>query len=196
MAFDDSFRERLVIGADDVKRVCGIHRPAEIYDLVGISPDMAEWIDRASRIGHSVVPRQIYNVRLFDQYNHRVGWFYHSRPDEDYVVDYHHIACDCVGEFEAPEEAIDEMLECPAVLRALDFRAARVAEVMGNQQILELYGKPGDAVVLRPHAMITAKAIINFMMNYEKEHPEGWIANVVSGEHQVPLLGTVLQITA
>ncbi len=194
MSFDDSFREREVLEADEVYRICGINRQAELYDLVGFGDAMTAWKERAEILGTTIIPRQVYLTQTYEQYEHRVAWVYRSERQDDSVEDYHHIACDCVAEMDDPDEQIEEVTSCPAVLAALEYRAARVSEVLRTKGIFSFYGKPEGQVNLKPHALKTAKALVNFVMNYEQAHPEGWIANTMSGEHQLPLLATILQI--
>jgi len=194
MAFDDSFREREVIEADDVYEICGIRKPAEIYNLVGLGDHLTDWKNRAEKMGATIIPRQVYLTQMYEQYDHRVAWVYHSQAHDDEVEDFHHIVCDCVATMENPDEELEDIAQCPAVLAALEYRAARVSKVLRTQEILNFYGKPEGTVDPKAHTVRTIKSLVNFVMNYEKEHPEGWVANTVSGEHQVPLLATVLQI--
>lgn len=194
MAYIDLFRESVPIEPDRVHDICRIRKKAEIFDLVGVSEPMAEWMAKAHSIGATVVPRQVYNVRLFEQHDHRVGWFYSSYREEDRVIDQHHIACDCIASIDNPVEDMDKIIDCTAVIHALNHRAARVGEVLGSKQILEYYGKSEGALTVKACAVISAKALINFVMNHEKVHPESWWANVVSGEHQISLLASILQV--
>lgn len=194
MAFDDIFREREVIEPDDVYKMCGIRRRAEVYNLVGFGDAMTAWKEKAALVGTTIIPRQVYLTRVFEQHEHRVAWVYRSERHEDDIEDYHHIACDCVSSMEDPDEQMDEIATCPAVLTALEHRAARVSEVLRTKGVFEFFGKPEGRLDPKPHAIKTTKAMVNFLMNYEQAHPEGWVANTVSGEHQVPLLATIMQI--
>lgn len=194
MAFDDTFRESISIDPDETYKICRIRKRAEVFDLVGFGDPMTDWSKRASKVGETIIPRQVYLAKMYEQYDHRVAWVYHSQVREDSIEDYHHIACDCVATMENPNEEIDEIVNCPAVLAALEHRAGRVAGVLRTQGVLDFYGKSAGNLEPKPYTMKTVKALVNFLLNYEQKHPEGWVANTVSGEHQIPLLATIMQI--
>jgi hypothetical protein len=195
MALDDSFRETERLDADEVYNLCRIRKPAEIYNLVGFGDPMTAWSERlAQEVGAKIIPRQVYKTTMYEQHDHRVAWVRRIQPHKDSVEDYHHIACDCLGEMENPEKDIEGIVECPAVLVALEHRARRVSEVLKAKSVLSYYGVPEGRLSLRDQTVIPIKSMVNFIMNYEQKHPEGWVANTVSGEHQVPLLAAILQV--
>lgn len=194
MAFDDTFRERNIVPSEEVYEMCRIKSKAEVLDLAGFGRPMSEWANRLQDLGQTIVPRTVYIAELYEQYEHRVGWVYHSWRKPDEIEEVHHIACDCVGNMNDTDEQMHEIADCPAVLAALEHRAGRVAQILRTKEVLGNYGKPEGSTKLQPSRSITAKALINFVMNYDQEHPEGWVANTMSGEHQVPLLGLLLQI--
>ncbi len=194
MSFDDTFRERNLLPRDEVRQVTGINSRAEVLDIAGFGEPMTEWAQKAERIGQSIVPRTVYLVSMFEQHEHRVAWVYHSWRLPDSIEEKHHIACDCVAYMEDPDDEISDVIECPAVLASLEHRAEAVAKILRIPEVLGQSGKKEDSATLKRHSIIAAKAMINFVMNYEQAHPEGWIANIESGEHQVPLLSLLMQI--
>lgn len=194
--YDDSFRERDFVPEEQVEQICKIKSKAEVLNLAGFGEPMSEWATKAEELGQTIIPRTVYVTQVYEQYEHRVAWVYHSWRKPDEIEELHHIACDCVGFMEDPDEQIHEIAECPAVLAAVEYRADKVAEILMTREILHNFGKPEQKTTIEPTRIVTAKAVINFAMNYDQVHPEGWIANMVSGEHQIPLLALLMQVEA
>jgi hypothetical protein len=155
--------------------------------------EVAAWAGRRVKIlGDLIIPKQVY-IEWSDEQPHNVFWVEHfgldPRTEERFHK--HHVVCDCVTSrrFDDGNQGVDTSV-CEVLQSALTARAQLVDEQYSVSTLLEqtdlpMLGKPED-----PHN-VALNAVKN-ILNWDRHYPEKWFGNPVSGEHQVPLIGEIL----
>ena len=109
----------------------------------------------------------------------------------------YHIVCDCINGVEgnSPQESVEHILGCAAVLRALQRRAAFVDHTYRTCEILAALRDPetGDFEQSNAFHEFAVKTIAS-ILELDARHPEEWPGNVISGEHRVSVLATLFQL--
>lgn len=175
-----------------------IHKPVELPELRGsqFSGRVAEWADYAEyRYGDSINHVMTY----VESGPHHVSWIRHEGEDwqtEEPFCTYH-VICDCIAGVEgnSPQESLDQILGCTAVLSALQRRAAFVNHTYRTGEILEALRDPntGDFEQSNTFHKFAVKTIGN-LLDLDARHPREWPANVISGEHRASVLATLFQL--
>ena len=147
------------------------------------------------RYGDSINPVMTY----IESGPHRVSWIHHegedSRTGERFCT--YHIICDCIAGVEgnSPQESVDYILGCAAVLRALQRRAAFVDHTYRTCEILAALRDPETGDFEQPNTFhkFAVKTIAN-ILELDARHPKEWPGNVINGEHRVSVLATLFQL--
>jgi hypothetical protein len=189
-------RHSVSIDEQEVFRL--IHKPVELLELQPsrFEGRVASWAEYAERrYGDSISPVMTY----VENGPHRVSWIRHegedSRSGEHFST--HHIVCDCIAGVEgnSPQDSVDHVLGCGAVLRALQKRAAFVDHKYRTCEILAALRDPETGDFEQPGTFHTfAVKTIGNILELDARHPEEWPGNVISGEHRVSVLATLFQL--
>ncbi len=175
-----------------------IHKPVEVLELQPsqFTGRVASWAEHAERrYGDSINPVMTY----IENGPHRVSWIRHEGEDwrsgERFST--YHVVCDCMSGFEgnSPQEALDHILGCGAVLHALQRRAAFVDHKYRTCEILAALRDPDTGDFEQPNAFhhFAVKTIGN-LLELDAKHPREWPGNVINGEHRVSVLATLFQL--
>ena len=183
----------------DEEEVFGlIHKPVEVLELQPsrFEGRVASWAEHAERrYGDSISPV----ITYLENGPHRVSWIRHEGEDwrtgERFST--YHVVCDCMAGVEgnSPRESVDAILGCPAVLHALQRRAAFVDHTYRTCEILAALRDPETGDFEQPNAFhkFAVKTIGN-LLELDARHPDEWPGNVLSGEHRVSVLATLFQL--
>ena len=183
----------------DEEEVFGlIHKPVEVLELQPsrFEGRVASWAEHAEhRYGDSISPV----ITYLENGPHRVSWVRHEGEDwrtgERFST--YHVVCDCMAGVEgnSPRESVDAILGCPAVLHALQRRAAFVDYTYRTCEILAALRDPETGDFEQPNAFhkFAVKTIGN-LLELDARHPDEWPGNVLNGEHRVSVLATLFQL--
>lgn len=163
------------------------------YEQSGV----AEWAAARNQYGELVEPRFLY---VDPDGEHTVAWVGHAgliRYQEGPLRSYatHHVVCDCAAE--VPEEGDPrEVQECDYVQAILGQRAFEVGRELGVDAVIDsLSYFDEEAIDLRPNHLgqeLIAKTIAN-ILEIDKLHPQRWMANRVSGLHDIAILAAIVR---
>jgi hypothetical protein len=196
MAFDDTFRPRSYIHEHDTFDVLG--KPMRLQEIKPSNFDgpVAEWAEyRAAFYNEMISPVMTFPEADGDDI-HRVSWVYHAERDSEtgfINAEHHHIACDCSMMAELSGEP-DSIFECPTLQKTINRRAGLIRGTLMLDRILRACRDSEDShsKVTLDRQFYTAETIM-WIMRQDREHPESWMGNVVSGEHTVSLLALIVQ---
>jgi hypothetical protein len=157
--------------------------------------------ERTGKYSEIVEPELLY-VTPNDEM-HRVVWVKHVGVREnrlDQLVPYsvHHVVCDCAAEIDTTLEEEEKTtgfprstISCEYVQNVLTQRAGELATRNRIQDVLGTYTlfdeEEQDFRLTGLGQELTIRAIAQ-LMEVDKLHPETWVANRVSGLHEVGLL--------
>lgn len=171
-------------------------RLVELYATSGV----ALWAqEREERYLELVEPRLMY-VDPNDM--HRVAWVKHvgvseteDGPPRPYSV--HHVVCDCAAEADAGTEAhpASAISSCEYVEAVLGQRAQELGRQHGNADILNsLLVFDEEAWDFRLSSLGQEMVIraIAYVLATDKRHPESWMANRISGLHDIATLAAIM----
>jgi hypothetical protein len=155
--------------------------------------DIAEWAKiRARKLGDLIVPKHMY-IEWVDDERHNVAWIEHfgANQDSGELYHIHHVACDCIRQKdpETIEDVLSSNLDCPVVHNALTERAYKIDR---DYRINETLKALKDLATEEYHEMVLA--VIENTLLFDKEHPDYWMANIVSGQHHADLMSEILHI--
>ncbi len=186
------------VAIDEHEVFCLIHKPVELHEVQPsrFAGRVASWAEQAERrYGDSINPVMTY----VESGPHRVSWIHHEGEDwrSGERVCAYHIVCDCINGVEgnSPQESVEHILGCAAVLRALQRRAAFVDHTYRTCEILAALRDPGTGDFEQSNAFheFAVKTIAS-ILELDARHPEEWPGNVISGEHRVSVLATLFQL--
>jgi len=175
-----------------------IHRSVELLELrpSDFAGRVASWAEYAERrYGDSINPVMTY----VESGPHRVSWIHHEGEDwrSGETFSNYHIICDCITGVEgnSPRESVDHIVGCPAVLQALQRRAAFVDHKYRTGEILAALRDPetGDFEQSNAFHRFAVKTI-GSILELDARHPKEWPGNVINGEHRVSVLSTLFQL--
>lgn len=154
---------------------------------------IADWASlRLDRYGDFVVLKQVY-LEWPDptQSPHKVAWVQHYGLDPDPEFDnMHHIICDCAGHAADSSQPIF----CSVAENAILERAAYTARNWHIPEVLALYGDIDVRVYDRNEEMNDLLLrTMESILETDRDHPEEWVGNIKSGEHEVQLMSHILQ---
>ncbi len=159
------------------------------FDGSTVDSPLADWARlRGQDFGETIVPRQLHIVGKNGK-PHTVAWLHRSGMDlntgEPY--DYHHLACDCMPQAEI-EGSMAGMFACESLSTALLGRAQTIRAEFGLPDIL-----PADptARMWTGGKQIVVSTML-YILERDRLHPESWMANYMSGRHELSLLSLVL----
>ncbi len=185
--FDESVVFELVGKAQEVREL----RPSNFEGPVAVWANVRE-----QKFGDTILPRHVYTERSGDE-EHRVAWVYHSGIDFESGETFsdHHIACDCLLEAEQSDSQDPILpLDCDALRSVLNKRAWFVNATFRIDEVMKVFkdGKAGDYEQL-PAVHDFSVRTIAYLLEHDTRHPESWVGNVITGQHQVSLLSVVMQ---
>ncbi len=195
MSLDESFRYIPKYREDEVFELTGKANEVRILEPSNFEGPMLKWAtQREQQFGDLVLSRVVYKEVLFNN-PHRVAWVYHENLDFESGEHNkgHHILCDCIVEAEI-EDDIDLMFKCSALQTVLEKRAWLISNKFRMSEIFGAYSdEEVDDFEQNPYARELALRTIAYLLEYDQLHPEGWVANVVSGQHHASLLALIMQ---
>lgn len=197
MAFDDTFRFTPPVDEREVFGLIGKAKKVRELQASGFEGPVAQWAElRQQRFGDTVIPRHTYLERI-DNKPHRVSWVYHNELDFENGQNhcFHHIVCDCALEIEySGTEEFYAIFGCQALMSVLNKRAWLVNATYMIDEVRSPFFQPelDDLGQTNAYHNLGVRTIA-YLLEYDARHPEGWVANVMSGEHTASLLGLVLQ---
>jgi hypothetical protein len=158
--------------------------------------EVAAWANRRTyNFGDFIEPKQIY-LEWVNGHPHRVVWVDHMGINRDTNSPYHlhHVVCDCAyyENTNFPEE--DELADCGVMQNALVERTELVARQHRVREMIDSYGAIPAADYSKNNELndILVKSIESILV-FDRAHPEEWVGNVVSGEHDVTLLSLIIK---
>lgn len=194
MAFDETFRPKLTFD-NSTNYDSPAVRQLQPSNFEG---PVAYWAaERTRKFGDGFIPRHVY-TEVVDGQPHRVAWVYHDGIDPDIgeTFERHHIACDCMLEAEHDGEP-ERMFACEALHRVLNKRAWVISSVYKMEDTMRaipelpeaaLFG--GDRASLYDEFSMRS---IGYLLEHDVIHPEGWVNNIVDGEHMASLIALIMQ---
>jgi hypothetical protein len=160
-------------------------------DLV-MKGGIGEWAGfRLKNYGEFIAPEQAY-IEWGAQGLHRVAWVKHyggaEKVPEQQAV--HHIICECSSK--DPEN--DVFVECTVWENALLERAALVSRNWHIPEMLTAYSALETSDFDKNEELndLLVGTMESLLIN-DKKHPEEWVGNLVSGEHDIGLMSHILQ---
>lgn len=195
MAYDDTFKPRYYLHEKETFELLGKPRRIREVRPNNFAGPVAEWADyRTAVYEDKVIPVMTFPEQLGNDV-HRVAWVNHSGYDFETGQDYaqHHIVCDCCLMAEISGEP-DSIYECSTLQKTLKRRASFLRSTLMLDKILRACtdSEDGRLKVTLDRRFFAAETIM-WLLHQDREHPESWMGNIVSGEHNLSLLGLILQ---
>lgn len=165
----------------------------EFYDRSGV----AAWADERRKYGEMIDPRLLY---VNTDGSHTVAWIAHAgvisyRDESPKSYKVHHVVCDCAAEV-AIEAHPREVQSCDYVQAVLDQRAYEVGNDHGIDDLLvSLSYFDETALDVRLSYLgeeLVTRALAN-VLEIDRYHPEQWMANRISGLHDVERLAAIVR---
>jgi hypothetical protein len=164
----------------------------EKYIEVLFTGGIADWAKkRLDHFGDFIVLRQAY-LEWPDPTEdpHKVAWVEHYGQDiHPESASIHHLICDCAGNTYDRQPIFCSIAQNAVLERAsYTSRTWHIPEVLALYDDLEVsdYKRNEELNDLLLHTI--EKILIT-----DRNHPEEWVGNIVSGEHEVQLMGEILQ---
>lgn len=153
---------------------------------------IAEWAEARTRLcGDFIFPRQVYlEWPLHGSDPHKVAWVEHFETEGGQEsASVHHIICDCAGDFGEIQPQFCSIAENAVLERAADVsRGWRIPEILKAYEELDVT----DYKRSEELNDILIKTMENILLT-DNRHPEEWLGNIISGEHEIQLMGQILQ---
>lgn len=165
---------------------------SRVVAIGGLEGPIGEWAEyRTRKFGEKIVSKFLYPEEVGGRL-HRVAWLERKGIETEKGTPFHlhHIACDCIVEVEDDWTTI---FSCPGVHSALNHRAIVVAGQYGFNEIAAYFKTAEDGFPeLTEKGKALAAATITALLERDKYHPSSWVANLVSGQHEVSLLAIIM----
>jgi hypothetical protein len=152
--------------------------------------DIAEWSKRrAIKFGDLIIPKHMYIEEVHGE-RHNAAWIEHSGKDQDTGEHFHihHVACDCIKDDDPVTEDINAF-DCPVWHNAL---TERVHQINRENRIQETLRELERLELEAYHDIVLS--VMKETLVLDREHPDQWMGNVVSGEHNAILMAEMLHI--
>jgi hypothetical protein len=159
--------------------------------------DIKEWAaKRSRRYGDLILAKHMVIDWVYGD-RHNTAWIEHTGVDQDTGEHFHshHLACDCIRS-DGGDGLDGEVAEfCPMAHNALAERAHmidreyRIHETLSSLAALEL---TEDEKQETYHDIVLTAMEETLIEDHRR--PERWMANIVSGQHNINLIGEILHI--
>lgn len=162
--------------------------------------DIAKWASvRAHKLGDMIIPKHVY-VEWVDYEPHHVAWIEHygTRTETEEKFHNHHVVCGCAYKRNmSGGENLVNIGACSVLENAVIARAQYVDRQYGFKETIGKFEPVllGESDILFDYHDIVLESIKKLLV-LDKNQPENWFGNTVSGAHLVPLVGEVIQQTS
>lgn len=159
-----------------------------------MSPELEEWkSEKFKSIGEIIVPKVVeYEDDDCLVWIRRVG----SAATASLEYDYCQIGCSHLPMLEADGDD-GLLLYCKSLQKAINRRAQAVDEAFGHSDTLiykTLYNPEHDRLHLSSSGKEVAEQYVLNMLDHTIQHPSVWLANHISGEHNIFGLAMLMRL--
>lgn len=192
-SFPNHDRDAVFISFTDA-RLSGKLETVEAADNL-FDGEVAAWAHKQTRLkGDFIEPRQMY-IEWTDNVPHRVAWVEHTGINHlnNEPFHLHHVVCDCAYYKELDLVNRNLLLECEILHNAVLERTDFVAREHHIREIVTSFdGTLADDFQKNDELNDLLILTIETILNFDRNHPEQWLGNIVSGEHDVQLLSKIV----
>lgn len=160
---------------------------------------IAQWAAaRVSKFAEIVEPTALY---VSADQAHTVAWVRHSglvegRAESPKGYHVHHVVCDCAAEVGDTAAHPDEVLGCDYVQEVLNQRAVEIGKKQAAGDMLSRLYRFDETTQDLRLCQIGQELVlltIAYVLETDKNHPEQWMANRISGLHDIERLAVIVQ---
>ncbi len=160
---------------------------------------IAAWAKKRETRHETIKPRRLY---VSDDGQHNIAWVEHTghsqASEESSIKRYtvHHVVCDCAADAGTLSGHPEAVLACDYVQDVLTQRADEISKEQRVGEILSsMYYLDEDTMDFKLSLLgqeMALRAIVH-VLETDKRHPEQWMANRITGLHDIDLLATIVR---